>query len=130
MSQVQVRAEVEQLSATFARYANAKDADALVTNFYAHDAVLLPPSAPAVHGADAIRVFWQGLIDAGGADVSLNTVSVDASGELVYEVGEYNFTMPDGKGGKVLVSGKYLIVFKRQPTGTLRAVADMFSGNS
>ena len=130
MSQAQVRTEVEQMSATFSRNANAKDADALVRDFYVNDAVLLPPGSPAINGAGAIRGFWKGLIDAGAADVALKTVSVDSSGDLAYEIGEYGFTMPDGTGGKAQMSGKYLVVFKRQPNGTLRAVADMFSGNS
>ena len=130
MSQEQVRAEVEQVSATFSRNANAKDADALVRDFYTNDAVLLPPGSPTITGAAAIRDFWKGLLDAGAADVALKTASVDASGDLVYEIGAYSFSMPDGAGGKVGMSGKYLVVFKRQANGTLRSVADMFSANS
>ena len=130
MSQLGVRAEVEQLSATFSRNANAKDLNALIRDFYVDDAVLLPPGSPAINGAGAIRDFWKGLIDAGAADVALKTASVDSSGELAYEIGEYSFTMPDGTGGKAPMAGKYLVVFKRQTNGTLRAVADMFSGNS
>ena len=130
MSQDQVRAEVEQVSATFSRNANAKDADALVRDFYTNDAVLLPPGSPAISGSTAIRDFWKGLLDAGAADVALKTASVDASGDLVYEIGAYSFTMPDGTGGRAPMAGKYLVVFKRQPNGTLRSVADMFSGNS
>ena len=128
MSQVQT--EVTQLSAQFARNANAKDLDALIRDFYANDAVLLPPGAPPIRGAEAIKTFWKGMLDAGAAEVSLQTQSVDSSAEIAYEIGAYSFTMPDGKGGKNHLSGKFLVVYKRQANGSLRAVADMFSPNS
>ena len=130
MSQPQVQTEIEDNNAKFVRDASAGDADALVRDFYGKDPVLLPPGAPPVHGTDAIRSFWKGMLDAGAADVRLETQSVIAHGKLAYEIGAYSFTMPDGSGGKTQVAGKYLVVCKRQQDGTLRAVADMFSSNS
>ena len=122
--------EVEKICANFALNANAKNVDALVREFYTNDAVLLPPGSPAIRGAADIHKFWKGMIDAGAADLTLETVSVDASGELAYEIGEAKFTMPDGKGDKAPQAVKYMVVFKRQPGGNLLAVADMFSGNA
>lgn len=130
MSQLQVRSEVEQVCAAFARHANAKDVDALVRDFYTDDAVLLPPGIPAIKGGKAIHGFWKGMVDAGAADVSLQTVTVESSGDFAYEVGEARFTMPDGKGGKSPQSLKYLVVFKRQTNGKFLAVADIFNSNT
>ena len=65
MSQVVARTEVEQICAGFARNANAKNVDALVKEFYANDARLLPPGRPLIRGVDGIHAFWKGMIDAG-----------------------------------------------------------------
>jgi ketosteroid isomerase-like protein len=130
MSHPQLQSEVSQLSARFARNANARDVDALVRDFYASDAVLLPPNAPQMAGTDAIKAFWKGLLDGGAADVAIQSGSVDSSGDLAYEVGTYSFTMPDEKGGKLQLSGKFVVVYKRQANGSLLAVADMFSPNA
>src|SRR5579872_1660003 len=129
MSHTQVRNEVEQACAIFARNANAKNLDALVKEFYAKDAVLLPPGQPEIQGIERIREFWKSMIDRGAGDVALQTKSVDASGDLAFEIGAFSFNMPDGKGGKTTVQGKYLVVFKRQPDGKLLAVADTFNMN-
>ena len=124
-----VRSEVDRIDATFSQNANAGNADALVREFYADDAVLLPPGAPAIKGVTAIRNFWKGLIEAGATNVKLQTQSVDASGDLAYEIGQYSFMIPNQQGESTQQTGKYLVVFKRQSNGALKAVADMFSGN-
>ena len=129
MSKTAARTEIEQIGATFVRNANAKNVDALVKEFYANDACLLPPGAAMIRGIDGIRAFWKGMIESGASDVSLETQTVESSGEMAYEIGSANFSMPDGKGGKNPVSGKYMVVFKRQADGTLRAVADIFNMN-
>ena len=130
MSKAVGRTEVEQICARFARNANAKNVDALVADFYTSDATLLPPGAPAIKGADGIRTFWKGMIDAGAGDVVLETQVVESSGDLAYEIGAASFTMPDGKGGKAPVAAKYLVVFKRQGDGSIKAIADIFNMNA
>lgn len=113
----------------FVRHATNKDAAALVAAFYAPDAQLLPPNAPLVRGSEAIRAFWQGLLDAGGADVTLDTTLVDMAGDLAYGIGQYSFTMPVASGERTRDQGKYLIVYKRQADGSWKVVADMFSSD-
>ena len=56
-------------------------------------------------------------------------MTIEQITDMAYEIGSADFTMPDGKGGKTAVSGKYVVVFKRQADGTLRAVADFFNMN-
>src|SRR3954447_26551538 len=117
------------LDEAFVRHATNKDAAALVSAFYAADAQLLPPNAPVIRGAEAIRQFWQGVLDAGGADVTLDTTLVDMSGELAYGIGQYSFTLPSASGGRTRDEGKYLVVYRRQSDGSWKVSADMFSSN-
>ena len=116
------------LDEAFIRHASEKDA-ALVAAFYAPDAKLLPPNAPLIDGAEGIRAFWRGLLDAGGADVTLDTTLVDMSGDLAYGVGQYSFTLPAATGGRTRDHGKYLVVYRRQADGAWKVVADMFSSD-
>src|SRR5262245_6366243 len=86
MSLSQAQSEIAQLVSRFERNANAKDADALVRDFYANNAVLLPPNTTPINGAEAIKGFWKGMLEGGAADLALQTTSVDSSGDLTYEV--------------------------------------------
>ena len=127
--QADVRSALRAVDEAFCRHANNKDAAGLVSAFYAPDAKLLPPNAPMISGTGPIRDFWQGMLDAGGADVTLDTTDVDSSGELAYGIGQYSFTLPSAGGGRMRDEGKYLVVFRRQSDGSWRSVADMFSSD-
>ena len=124
-----VRSEIEQNIAIFEKAANALDADT-IASLYAEDATLLPPGQPAIRGRSNIRAFWQSFLAAGASDAALKAVSVESSGELAYEIGEWTANLPLPTGGIGRQNGKYLVVHKRQPDGRLRMVADMFSANS
>jgi len=100
-----------------------------VVSFYAADATLLPPGSPMIKGRSAIQTFWQGFIDAGASDAALRTVSVESSGDLAYEIGTFDANLPTPSKGTVRTAGKYLVVWKRQPDGQIKIVADMFSPN-
>jgi ketosteroid isomerase-like protein len=115
-----LRAVVRALNEQFLRNLRAGDVDALVDSFYAEDARVLPPNKPMVEGRAAIRELWRGALGRVG-DMTLETVDVQTSGDLAYEVGR--FTM----GG---ATGKYLVVLRRQTDGSWKAAADMFSRDS
>jgi ketosteroid isomerase-like protein len=60
----------------------------LVSTFCTDDAKLLPPSAPMLSGTGLIREFSQGLLDADGADVTLDTPDIYASGDLACRISQ------------------------------------------
>jgi len=69
-------------------------------------------------------MFRMGLREA-----ALETLRVEASGDLAVEIGRYTLTLgPEGPGA-VQARGKYLVAYRRQADGTWQAIADMFSGN-
>ena len=59
--------DIQTAAADMAAAINARDSGA-VANFYCDDASVLPPGAPIIPGREAIRGFWQSMIDMGLGD--------------------------------------------------------------
>jgi ketosteroid isomerase-like protein len=93
---------------------NGGDADA-VAGLYDEKAILLPPGAPASHGRAAIRTFFASDIAAskkGGVMFHLGpNPDGGANGDMGWASGTYSVT---DASGKVVDSGKYLSVSKKQ----------------
>ena len=87
---------------------------ASLANLYTVGGQLLPPNSEVVAGRDGIRTFWQGALDAGLTEATLDTVEVDCTGETAVEVGRYTLR---AKGGQVADAGKYVVVWKREGGG-------------
>lgn len=126
LSVSEARKEISALNKKFCEHANAKDTTGLVRDFYAPNAMIMPPdNKPNVRGTKAINRFWHGMIFKDKAtNVTLLTQSVHASGDLAYEIGRYGFKKPREKKRQ---TGKYVVVYKIQPDGHLKAEVDMFS---
>ena len=112
---------IEALSEAFVRHLNAGDAGELVRGFYAEDAALLPPDHPPVRGHEQIRDTIRGLLDASFGVLSIESVMVDASGDLAYRTGRYRLGKPEPDGGK------FVEVFRLQADGSWRCVAEIFN---
>lgn len=116
---------VAGLKATLVRAFEQSDA-ALAAALYEPGARLLPPGAPVITGADAVRNFFQRRFDAGSDGGVLETVRLDEYGEVAIEEGRYGRL-----AGEVLLdSGKYLAVFRRQSDGSWRWAIDMWNSDS
>ena len=107
-----VREAVERANHAFIAAYAAHDS-AKIAALYAPDAAAFPPGAERAQGRDAIRKVWQGFMDAGVANVTVKTIDVVSSGTLASETGEFTLDAP-GKDGKAIhVTGKYVVVWKR-----------------
>jgi uncharacterized protein (TIGR02246 family) len=111
--------------AVFEGAADKKDATAIAT-LYTEDAKLLPPGSPMIQGRQNIQQFWKSFFDAGASDGRLTTVEVNSTGDVAYEVGAFEANMP-GAGRS---HGKYVVIWKRQPDGTIRMAVDIFNINT
>lgn len=110
--------------------AQTKDVDRAVANF-AVDASWLPPNAPAVSGKDAIRAAWSRLMASPGFDIAwqIDKMEVARAGDLAYALYTYQLTT-QGPDGKTLTDrGKDMSVWKKQPDGAWKIVADTFSSD-
>ena len=126
--EVDVRA-IRELERRAREAAEARDLDRYVS-FYAADAVLFWPGSPMVTGQAAIRDFMQGFFSMPAASLSFETVKIEVSraGDLAYSYGTNNVILVDPNGKRMKDKGKYVTVYRKQPDGTWKVVADI--GNS
>ena len=76
---------IHKLGAVFMKSVAAKDSRALVSGFYAPDAVLMPPNQPAIVGRENIRLALQGMMDAGVTSLKLETLEIGSSGDRGFD---------------------------------------------
>ena len=107
-------AALEAVDQAWLKAFNSGNADAIAA-LYDEKAVLLPPHVPAVKGRAAIRDFLAKEMDGAkqaGAAFSLGANPTgNVSGNMGWQSGSY--TVKD-KSGKVLETGKYLSVSRRE----------------
>jgi uncharacterized protein (TIGR02246 family) len=123
------RAAIEKAISAFEKAANAKDVAALAS-MYTEDATLLPPGSAPIKGRQKIQQYWQGFFDAGASDAKLRVVEVSSFGDVAYEIGAFEANLPVPQGGTARTQGKYVVIWKRQPDGSVKLHVDMFSANT
>jgi uncharacterized protein (TIGR02246 family) len=101
---------------------------AAIAALYTNDATLLPPDNQMMSGREAIQSFWQSAIKMGIKEAKLETVRVEAQGNLAYEIGRFALTIKPGNGGRTTLTGKYVVVWK-EGGETLRLHVDIWNTN-
>ncbi len=121
-------AAVRAASAEWAKVAAAKDLEKTLS-YYADDASMFPPNAPLVTGPEARRKAWTALFAPADLIFSNAATEVEAakSGDLAYERGTFEESFKDGNRQPVNVVGKYVVVWKKQPSGQWKAGIDIFN---
>ena len=132
------RAEVERLTAKFAKAVTDKDI-ATLGPFYEERARFLPPGAPMVEGPVAIQDAQRKIIDQGLQTLALQADEIIEAGDFVIEIGRITVTFkPRGiksliaalMGKRVFtVRGKSVVVWRRQRDGALKIVVDTFNSD-
>ena len=121
---------IRAMDVEFVRNLAERNAAKLVNAFYADDARLLAPGNPMISGKDAIAEVWNGVLASGVSALTLDTQHIDVSGDLAYGVGQYTMTMAAAGQAPTVSNGKYVVVYRRQPGGNWRAVADIFNSDN
>ena len=121
-------AAVRAASAEWAKVAAAKDLEKTLS-YYADDASMFPPNMTIVTGPEARRKAWTGLFAPAEMVFSnaATKVEVAKSGDLAYEIGTFQESFKDDKGNPVNLVGKYVVVWKKQPSGQWKAIVDIFN---
>ncbi len=128
-AQVDVEAErAALLNADEAWSQSAPDLDRFLS-FYADDSSLLPPDAPVATGHEVIRAYLSELFAAPEFALHWTTTKAELSrtGDLGYTYSTYELSFQDAEGNPVASQGKSLVVWKKQPDGQWKVVADMFN---
>ena len=110
-----IREEIEALNEGFSRDLANQDAEGLIAR-YADDAQLLFPGQPILRGRQAVETTMREWVANGPVQVRFASRDVMADGALVVDVGE--IIGPSGP------SSKYVLVYRRQPDGSLRIAID------
>jgi len=117
-----IRTQIGSANTEFMNAFKRGDATAMA-NLYTSEAQLLPANSDFVRGTAAIRAFWQGVIDLGLKEATLETIEAEVHGDTVIEVGRYRLL---AAGGAVADSGKYVVVWK-DDRGTWKLHRDIWT---
>lgn len=120
-------AEIEAARAQWMELFSAGDGMAVAEQSFTADAMLLPPDSSPVVGREAIAKFWQGAFDAGVTGLKLDTISVEVTGDTGIVTGFWTVTVPAEGGGTAEVSGKEILVYKKEADGVWRASRDIWN---
>jgi ketosteroid isomerase-like protein len=125
-------AAIKALIAEWVRLYNAEDFQNVMSVFYAQNAIVMPPNAPARRTKEAILGMYQ-------TDAELNIEHVDTSvaedvrvsGNTAVAWGmDTGTTTPRSGGAPVLYSLKWLMAFERQSDGTWKCLYEMWNDNN
>ncbi len=117
-------AAIRALDAEWSKAATARNLDAVVS-YYSDDAHVLAPNAPLAATKESIRAGWAPLMS---PDLTVSwtptKIEVAHSGDLAYLTGTYKIDMKPAAD-----VGKILEVWKKQPDGQWKCVADAFNSD-
>jgi ketosteroid isomerase-like protein len=119
---------IRDLDDQWSKAAGAKDVDKTIS-FYSDDALVMPPNAPSATTKEAIRKIWKDLLTDANINWKTKKVEVAQSGDLAFSSGTYEVTLNDPTGTPVNDRGKYLEVWKKQPDGSWKCVADIWNSD-
>lgn len=125
------RAEILETDVNWVAALAAKSPDDF-TNFFAADAIVMPPHLPILVGSDAIRAWATESMALPGFSVTWTTTSTEvaASGDMAYTLGTFVFqaTMPDGS--TLSDPGKFTTIWRKQADGVWKVAVDTFNSDS
>lgn len=125
-------AAIKALIAEWVRLYNAEDFQNVMSVFYAENAIVMPPNAPARRTKEGILSMYQ-------KDAELNIEHVETSvaedvrvsGNTAVAWGmDTGTTTPRSGGAPVPYSLKWLMTFERQPDGAWKCLYEMWNDNN
>ena len=130
VDQAAISAAIDSLNTMWNGAVTAKDSTA-IANMYAEDAHMLPANGKRVDGRDGIRQAWVGVFMMPGFDLRAvsNTKIISEAGDLVVDLGTYEFSGSDAKGKPMHDSGKYVTVLKNV-NGEWKIIVDTFNSDT
>ena len=94
---------------------------------FAPDGAFMAPHFDPAYGPKAVERLLHQIGDAGYQDLRLETVRVEASGDLALEIGRYTITIHQADGTVRADRGKYVKAWRR--LGAWLIVADSWNSN-
>lgn len=121
-----LRAAMEADNAKWLAAFNTRTPGVLRT-MYTADAMLLPPSAQPVSGADAIGTFWDQRVKPGDKkNHTFDIVSLEQDGKFAYQVARWTVILVKDTG-ETKLSGNTVRIFERQADGAWLTKVHIFN---
>lgn len=125
----ETREAIKRTNLKFAEIFKRGDA-AGIAALYTADARLMPPDTPMLGGTEAITAFWQGAMNMGIKEATLESIEVETSGDaLATEIGKFTLSIEIPSGERVEQTGKYIVLWKNDG-GTWKLHADIWNTNA
>jgi ketosteroid isomerase-like protein len=119
---------IRQKNETFAQVFNAKDVSKIL-DLYTENSTFEPPNQPIIRGKDALKIFYDEMINKQGAtNLRLNVDEVSGHGPLAYQAGTYEMDYKPASGAASHDRGKYLFIL-RSMAGTWRYQYTMWNSD-
>ena len=105
-----------------------KDIERIVS-YWSEEATIIPDGAPVIVGQSAIRNFVQQSLATPGFHISWRPeqAMVSADGTMGYTSGKNTITFPGPDGKLMTVIGRGVTVWRREPGGAWKCVADIWN---
>jgi ketosteroid isomerase-like protein len=116
---MEIRDELAAINAGFGEAFATQDAERL-SAFYADDARLLFNGQPIVRGRVAVDTVLREMVSSGPGTQRFETDEVIVDGSLVVDIGRIV---------SATAQYKYVVVYQRQPDGSLKIVVDAASSD-
>lgn len=125
-------AAIKALIAEFVELYNSEDFEKLITVFYAKNAILMSPNAPARRTPEAILHSFQESSESDIEHIDSSVAEdVRVRGDSAYAWGvDSGTTTPRSGGASVRYSAKWLMVFERQSDGAWKCLYEMWNENA
>jgi len=114
----------DQVAATY----NANDAAALAAT-YADDAIMMNPNEAAAEGRQAIQASYEAVFKENTSKLTFAPLETQVAGDWAYDRGNATITITPKSGKPMEVSGKYLVIVKRQPDGSWKVYREISNSN-
>jgi ketosteroid isomerase-like protein len=100
-----------------------------ILEFYAPDAAFLQPNGDRIAGTAALRNLFQGIMVTFDSNLTLHSLSLETSGDLAYDSGEFVEALTNiASGAKISSKGSYIIIYRRQASGAWQIVQHVWTG--
>ena len=112
------QAAIREKNAAFVTAFNAKDMTQIL-DAYNEASVFMPPNQPVIRGRDALKTFYDEMLQSGATNLKLDAGEISGHGPLAYQSGTYELDMKPATGPETRDRGKYLFILRKM-AGTWR----------
>ena len=106
------QAALREKTAAYVKAFNAKDVPQ-VLDVYTENSVFMPPNQPVIRGKDALKTFYDELLQSGATNLKLDAGEVSGHGPLAYQAGTYEMDVKPATGASTHDRGKYLFILRK-----------------